>query len=830
MNEIKYGLKAGVKDSYNDNKIKSSDNLKLNNQKRNSKYNKKLRTKILLLFNIILISSLAILTVINIISVKINCDKQIDEFRSDAIKMKQDKLKSVIDIAFSFFEKNETETAIYLIKNIRYDGDNYIWINDLEPKMIMHPNYPIDKKPEWYKKNGLSDYKDKKGKLLFVEFVKACKANKEGFVDYYWTKPGLEDNETFPKLSYVKLNEKLGWIVGTGIYMDDIDKIVDEKKAMEVEQINNSIIVAIILTLIILIISIIILIFITNTITNPIIRLANFANNIMLGDNENHIDINRQDEIGILVEAMNKLVDTQRDIEKFAISIKEGDFSQNLSVRSEKDNLIPALNSVVNILNDFKSEISELIKKSIAGKLHERGDVNRFHKEYAEIIKSTNLLIDTLVGLIDKMPVVVLTMDKELNILYMNKMAYKLTESTPDMVKGKKCRDIIKADDCISGRCACHKAMTSGNVEKAETKIKPISKDYEIEYSGIPIKDEKGHIVAVVEFAIDQTDIKKANNKFIKISQYQKQEIEKLSNCLFELAKGDLTVEYIISQADDDLEDIQYSFVSISIALSESLNSLNKLISQVNNAATQIAQASSEVAGNSQVLASGASEQAATLEEVNATVTEISSVVNINTKSAIDADAIAKQSNNYAIEGNKLMNEMLSAMNEINDSSNSISKIIKVIEEIAFQTNILSLNAAVEAARAGKHGRGFSVVADEVRNLAQRSATAAKETTSMIENSIQKVTDGFNLSNQTAYSLNKIVESVTKVNELINNIAKSSEEQSHAINEFTSAFAQIENVTQSTAAAAEESASSSEELTSMADELKAMIKQFKIKH
>jgi methyl-accepting chemotaxis protein len=207
-------------------------------------------------------------------------------------------------------------------------------------------------------------------------------------------------------------------------------------------------------------------------------------------------------------------------------------------------------------------------------------------------------------------------------------------------------------------------------------------------------------------------------------------------------------------------------------------------------------------------------------------MTEMASQTTTNAENANQANQLALQARDDAEKGNMHMAELMKAMTDINESGKNISKIIKVIDEIAFQTNLLALNAAVEAARAGRHGKGFAVVAEEVRNLAARSAKAARETAELIEGSVAKANNGSETAHMTAGALDKIVNGVTKVTDLVGEIAAASNEQAEGISQVNTGLGQIDQVTQQNTASAEECAAAAEELSSQSSQLKAMLARF----
>lgn len=250
---------------------------------------------------------------------------------------------------------------------------------------------------------------------------------------------------------------------------------------------------------------------------------------------------------------------------------------------------------------------------------------------------------------------------------------------------------------------------------------------------------------------------------------------------------------------------------------------LRQASSELADGAEQVTSAAAQVSSSSQMLAQEASEQAASIEETSASGEEINAMSRKNAENADKASGLMTRSQRQFVENNQRLEQMVVAMSDINASSDKISKIIKVIDEIAFQTNILALNAAVEAARAGEAGMGFAVVANEVRNLAQRSAQAARDTAPLIEESIAKSKEGKLKVDQVAAAIRSITEDAGGVKTLVDEMNLRSKEQSKGLLEVSRAIVQMQSVTQASAASAEQGAAAAEQLTAQASAMKEVV-------
>ena len=286
------------------------------------------------------------------------------------------------------------------------------------------------------------------------------------------------------------------------------------------------------------------------------------------------------------------------------------------------------------------------------------------------------------------------------------------------------------------------------------------------------------------------------------------------------VAAGDFT-----GKLDNDSKD---EIGRMSRAVNSAVDRMRQALLEMRTRAGEVSSAAEQLASASEQMASGAQEQASSLEETSASLEELTATVKNNADSAKQANQLAAGSRDSAERGGNVVSSAVGAMGEINASSRKIADIITTIDEIAFQTNLLALNAAVEAARAGEQGRGFAVVAAEVRNLAQRSATAAKEIKALIQDSVGKVNAGSEMVTRSGATLEEIVSSVKRVTDIVSEIAAASAEQSVGIEQVSKAMAEMDKVTQSNSAHTEELSSTAQALNEQATRMRELVARFRL--
>jgi len=346
--------------------------------------------------------------------------------------------------------------------------------------------------------------------------------------------------------------------------------------------------------------------------------------------------------------------------------------------------------------------------------------------------------------------------------------------------------------------------MPISEIESAAVKMAEGDLDVVISYTS---KDELGILAAQV-------------NKLIHKLQMI---IEDENKFLARMAEGDFTVDSVCEEAYTG------GFYPLLVSFRGIAERLNDTMLQISQSSSQVASGADQVSTGSQALAQGAAEQASSVQELAATISDISNQVNQNADHARQASAAAGEVSTKMDMSKEKMQQMIQAMRDISTCSSEIGKIMKIIEDIAFQTNILALNAAVEAARAGSAGKGFSVVADEVRNLANKSTEASENISALIENSLKAVESGTQIADDTAQFLMLAVNDVNEMTGIIGQISEASSNQADSVSQITLGIDQISSVVQTNSAPSEESAASSEEMSNQAQLMKGLVAKFKLK-
>jgi methyl-accepting chemotaxis protein len=668
-------------------------------------------------------------------------------------KQKMEATKHIVESGYSLLVEYDTMVkngeltleegqlqAMNRIKGMRYGADDYYWINDLAPKMIMHPF-----KPELDGKD-LSGSKDPNGKYLFLEFVKVCRANGEGAVDYMWPKPGVTDPVS--KISYVKLYKPWEWIIGSGVYVEDVEAAVAE--------LENTILTYLLFSSLV---SIIFAFFMGRYIAKPVKGLVAAADEIAAGNFTAKLNtLNSNDEIGKLSHSLKKMTDIVLD----------------------------------------------------------------------KIFWYEQIL--------DSIPMPLSVTDTQMKWTFIN----KATEN----ILGKKRVDIIGADCSKLGTDICNTENCGVECLKKGKKTSYFSdknQNKEFQVDTAYLKNSKGEDIGHIEVVQDISNVKEQE-------KYLSESTNKILIAMEKFADGDLTVNLEVKN-DDDIGKVFKGFNKL-------VDNVGNIIFQVSEAVLATASASNEISSSTEQMAAGAQEQSAQASEVAAAVEEMAKTILETTKNASSATEASSTAGFIAKEGGSVVTQTIDGINRIADvvkqsaatvqqlgkSSDQIGEIIQVIDDIADQTNLLALNAAIEAARAGEQGRGFAVVADEVRKLAERTTKATKEIALMIKQ-IQKdtsgavesmkqgtieVENGKELANKAGDSLRQIITGADNVVNIVTQVAAASEEQSATAEQISKNIEAINNVTHESASGIQQVARSAEDLNRLTQNLEDLISRFKM--
>ena len=528
-----------------------------------------------------------------------------------------------------------------------------------------------------------------------------------------------------------------------------------------------------------------------------------------------------------------------RPIHEVVQAIKEitkGNFNVNLRTdgNDEPAELARSAKQLVEMINTLMQDLNFMSDEHKRGEIDHFVDVNKYSGEYKTLVKQINFMVSDQLVVMNKSLTVINNIARgdlenaelerfPLKKAIINETVDLLLENLTDVSNGVQGMIKAAAED---GDLAYHideSLFTNYGAWLELVKgLNQVCKSVDA-----PVVEIRDVITALGQGRFDKKIVGNYNGDFLSIKTNMNNTVDRLSSYMNEMnrtlgaiAGGDLTTSIN--------GEFLGEFSTIKNSIEHIITTLHKTLSEINSSSEQVLAGAKQISMSSMDMANGATQQASSVQELNATMDVISHQTNQNADSAEGANAISTRSTENAMEGNAAMKQMLEAMLQIKESSNNISQIIKVIQDIAFQTNLLSLNAAVEAARAGEHGRGFSVVAEEVRNLAARSQTAATETTTLIEDSIGRVEIGSEIAESTSESLDTIVQNANELLNITNGISTSSREQAEAIQQVSSGLSQISQVVQSNSAVSEETAAAAEQLNSQAELLKQLVSYFKL--
>ncbi len=468
-----------------------------------------------------------------------------------------------------------------------------------------------------------------------------------------------------------------------------------------------------------------------------------------------------------------------------AVAAGKLDNAIDASAKDETGALLASMSKMQEVLKGFVSAQGEMKQQHDAGAISYRMDDKAFSGSYAEMAQKTNELVASHIA-----------------------VQTKLVEVVSQYAKG----DLSVDMDKLPGE----KAQITTAMDGVKASLQAVNAQIQVLVDAAG----RGDFTVRGDEAKFEYEFRKMVAGLNSLMQTSDKGLNEVARVLGALAKGDLTEKVS--------NEYQGTFGKLMDDSNKTVENLTEIVNQIKEASETINTASGEITQGNTDLSQRTEEQASSLEETASSMEELTSTVKQNAENAKQANQLAVSASDVAVKGGDVVKQVVTTMTGISESSKKIADIIGTIDGIAFQTNILALNAAVEAARAGEQGRGFAVVATEVRNLAQRSANAAKEIKALIEDSVGRVDVGSQLVDEAGKTMEEIVNSVKRVTDIMAEITAASQEQSSGIEQVNQAITQMDEVTQQNAALVEEAAAAAESMQEQAGNLVQSVSQFKM--
>ncbi|WP_164469043.1 methyl-accepting chemotaxis protein [Aliarcobacter cryaerophilus] len=743
----------------------------------------KAKLLILSIATIVLIS--IIIAIDSIYSLKSFSSETIEKYKEEAYAKKEEELKNYVSLAMKTVEAYHQRTSVEKVKieveeelkkqtmflfsileaeyeknkNIlskdalqerlkdivnatRYSKTGYFWINDLDAVVLIHPINPK------LNNKDMHEYKDPNGKQIFKEFADIAKKDKEGFIDYVWPKPGFDQPQL--KVSFVKLFAPYNWVIGTGEYVENATAKIQAEALKTISEMR-------------------------------------YANNDYFWINDSHPKM-------INHPTNSKLNGT--DLSNYADPYGTKLFVEMARVTNEKKEggLVKYYWDKPNKKNDPKEKFSYVQKFEPWDWIIGTGAyVDDIEAEVALMQENTNSKIETIIASIALFSFISVIIAILIYNYFVNKAIIRpldeLDIAIKDIASGNEQADRInkKSDDEIG------KIVDSFNEYISKLRKGYIEDGQVIENVDEVIdKIAQGFYVYKIEKTSSSPQIQRLRDSINHMIERTNENLVSLNNTLIEYGNSNF------QGVDSKIDTTKVNGVMSSLATSTQLigHTVSEFLSMIVATGTKLNNDTAVLSKSAKELSSSANEQAASLEQTAAAVEQITGIIKQSVQKTSQMSVLALELQKSSKEGETLASKTNQAMDEINKEVSSINEAIEVIDQIAFQTNILSLNAAVEAATAGEAGKGFAVVAQEVRNLASRSAEAAKEIKNIVEIATSKANEGKSIANSMKDGYTDLNKKINETITLIEDVSKGSKEEEVGILQINDTINVLDSVTQ----------------------------------